>query len=252
MARSVPVVSLGIPRRNGDHAKDIDDCLCDDEDRTVVFPDRIIGRRAVTALQKEGELRHIQIVERLLAPLVAGRERHLASLLVRSFGGLGQALKIQPENIEDPDLSEACRIVHAAQKLAESAVSEQLSRSTVTTTDPRLIQYLRSLLAGPEEVFVAVFLDSEGCYLRDEALALGNICQVRMNARDLFSRAFQLSAKRLIIAHNHPSGDCRPSSDDIRATRDISEIGKMLDLALDDHLILSSSGYFSFKAGGLL
>lgn len=56
----------------------------------------------------------------------------------------------------------------------------------------------------------------------------------------------------VLLAHNHPSGDLRPSPDDIQLTRQFAALCRMAGLVLTDHLILSSSGHFSFRAAGLV
>lgn len=165
---------------------------------------------------------------------------------------MSRALRVEPDLLDDPELAEACRIVQAARQLSDTAIVEDLSRTVVGANDARLVAYLRSILAGSDEMVIAVFLDSQSRYLRHERLAVGIGAQVSLRARPLFARAFELAATKLIVAHNHPSGDCRPSATDIQATRELASAGRMLDVALLDHLIIADRGYFSFAAGGLL
>ena len=56
---------------------------------------------------------------------------------------------------------------------------------------------------------------------------------------------------RVIVAHNHPSGDLTPSPEDIKATQEIVKAGKMLDIEVLDHLIIGRHGYLSLKSQGL-
>jgi DNA repair protein RadC len=165
---------------------------------------------------------------------------------------VSRALRVEPDLLDDPELAEACRIVQAARQLSETAIVEDLSRTVVGPNDGRLVAYLRSILAGSDEMVIAVFLDNQCRYLRHERLSLGLGGQVTLRARPLFARAFELAATRLIVAHNHPSGDCRPSLADIQATKELVSAGRMLDVELIDHLIIADRSYFSFSAGGLL
>lgn len=73
---------------------------------------------------------------------------------------------------------------------------------------------------------------------------------VRM--RENFGEALRLDARELILAHNHPSGQCRPSSCDMTATRRLAEVARALDIVLIDHLILTDEAVYSMRAGGLL
>lgn len=188
----------------------------------------------------------------LLVPFFADRAAELASRLIADFGSLSAAMDANPDQMSDVGVSEACRIVRAARHLSQRALVEDFSRSAVVSDDPRLIDYLRCLLDGTSEVLCAIFMDSHGRYIRDELLADGTVGHVRVAPRTLFSRAFQLRASRVIVAHNHPSGNCRPSAQDRAATQSLSGMGRALEVELVDHLIVSRRGYFSFEKGGLL
>lgn len=61
----------------------------------------------------------------------------------------------------------------------------------------------------------------------------------------VFAIALKATATSLILAHNHPSGDLKPSSDDIRLTEKLKEAGKLLGIEIHDHLIISENGYYS-------
>ncbi|WP_224995101.1 RadC family protein [Cesiribacter sp. SM1] len=68
----------------------------------------------------------------------------------------------------------------------------------------------------------------------------------------IFGYALKAAASSLILVHNHPSGNLKPSEADIRLTRKIKEAGKLLDLPVLDHLIITAEGYYSFADEGLL
>jgi DNA repair protein RadC len=70
--------------------------------------------------------------------------------------------------------------------------------------------------------------------------------------RGLLGEALRLDAVGIILAHNHPSGQCRPSERDISATRRLCDVAKALDIALIDHLIFTEDAVYSMRAGGLL
>lgn len=64
--------------------------------------------------------------------------------------------------------------------------------------------------------------------------------------------ALKATATSLILAHNHPSGDLKPSSHDIRLTKKLKEAGKLLEIEVHDHLIVSENGYFSMAEEGVI
>nr|WP_298930713.1 JAB domain-containing protein [uncultured Erythrobacter sp.] len=127
--------------------------------------------------------------------------------------------------------------------------------------DPReaqtasMVGYLRDImLTDPiqRERFHAIFLDSRRAYITDAAMGAGRSAFLKLRMRDLFGKALSVGAQGLIIAHNHPSGDCRPSEIDIKATHRLNEIGQALDIELLDHLIITETALYSMRAGGHL
>ncbi|MEL6530624.1 MAG: JAB domain-containing protein [Pseudomonadota bacterium] len=118
-----------------------------------------------------------------------------------------------------------------------------------------MIEYLRGIvLRSPHhgERFHAIFVDSRRAYLGDEAMGHGAASALTLRMRDFFSKALSVGASAIIIAHNHPSGDCRPSKLDIDATLRLSAVASALDIELLDHLIFTQSAVYSMRAGGNL
>lgn len=76
----------------------------------------------------------------------------------------------------------------------------------------------------------------------------GTVCDPKI----IFAAALKANAAYIIMAHNHPSGNLKPSSQDISITRKLVEAGKMLDLHVVDHLIMTKRGYYSFGDEGLI
>ena len=116
-----------------------------------------------------------------------------------------------------------------------------------------MIVYLRSVvLSHPTyaERFHAIFFDTERRYIADASLGQGDVGQLTLRMRDLFGRALSAGASAIIVAHNHPSGLCRPSQNDIIATRRLAAIGAALDIELVDHLIFTRDSVYSMRAGG--
>lgn len=76
----------------------------------------------------------------------------------------------------------------------------------------------------------------------------GTVCDPKL----VFAAALKSAASSIVLSHNHPSGQLRPSEEDIKLTRKLAEAGKFLDLPIMDHLILSPTGYYSFADNGML
>ena len=76
----------------------------------------------------------------------------------------------------------------------------------------------------------------------------GTVCDPKI----VFATALKANAAYIILAHNHPSGNLKPSSQDINLTRRFVEAGQLLDLLVVDHLIMTKRGYYSFGDEGLI
>lgn len=116
-----------------------------------------------------------------------------------------------------------------------------------------MIAYLRTvILRAPfdEERLHAIFVDQRRFFLGDAGLGSGGASALSLRMRELFSKALYYQATGIIIAHNHPSGHCRPSPQDIEATRRLSEVARALDIELLDHLIMTEAAVYSMRAGG--
>lgn len=102
------------------------------------------------------------------------------------------------------------------------------------------------------EEFWAIFLNQNNRVLGKCKLTSGGINQSVVDIRILFKTALEHFSTAVIIAHNHPSGNLKPSSEDLKITKLIAEAGKLLSIQLVDHLIISQNSYFSFADESLL
>lgn len=118
-----------------------------------------------------------------------------------------------------------------------------------------MVLYLRERMfahGGRIEHLHAIFLDGDHNFLADRRIGSGDATRLALRMRTLFATALQLGSRALIVVHNHPSGDCRPSARDIASTRRIAAIAAALDIELLDHLIITPDHAYSIRAGGTL
>jgi DNA repair protein RadC len=88
--------------------------------------------------------------------------------------------------------------------------------------------------------------------MRHARVAVGSVDQCHVDPREALAPAVACRASALVLLHNHPSGDPEPSVQDVALTRQLGEGARLLCIRLVDHLVLSSSGYVSMLARGLL
>jgi DNA repair protein RadC len=98
-------------------------------------------------------------------------------------------------------------------------------------------------------VLYVLSLDTRGRLLGAAVAVAGGISAVQSRAADVFREALICDATSIVIAHNHPSGDPTPSPQDVAETKHLIEAGKILGVAVEDHLIVGQGKYISLRAG---
>ena len=113
--------------------------------------------------------------------------------------------------------------------------------------------YLFAAMAHePVEQLRVLYLNARNRLLLDETAIEGSVNVAPIYPREILRRSLEMGATALILAHNHPSGDPKPSREDIRLTRLVATAGEALDIRLHDHLIVARSGWISLRAEGYL
>lgn len=109
-------------------------------------------------------------------------------------------------------------------------------------------EVLRPFLADLNvEEFWVIFLNQANKVMAVEQVSSGGISYTLADPRLIFRTALEKFATAVIVAHNHPSGNTKPSEQDIKLTKKLVECGKLLDVPVLDHLIVTQKAYFSFR-----
>jgi DNA repair protein RadC len=103
-----------------------------------------------------------------------------------------------------------------------------------------------------QEQFVVLYLNRANRVIGSYQLSKGGITGTIADVRLILSVALKTLATGLILAHNHPSGNLKPSEADIQLTQKVKDAAKIMDIEVLDHMILSSNGYFSFTDDGII
>ncbi len=112
-------------------------------------------------------------------------------------------------------------------------------------------EFIRSRFSlGKREVFGAIFLNQASFVIRAEIIHTGGRKSSTVDVGFLMKRALEVGATRLIVFHNHPSGNPEPSPEDRKLTHKIEEAARLLDMELLDHIIIGGDKFFSFETGG--
>lgn len=111
---------------------------------------------------------------------------------------------------------------------------------------------LTSMRRQETERMVAIFADARGRILSQELVAEGDHNQLRLSLRQIFKKALNRDARRMVIAHNHPSGCTDPSDHDVVSTQRLNEYSRSLGIVLEDHLIIGTQEITSMRSLGYL
>ena len=102
------------------------------------------------------------------------------------------------------------------------------------------------------DLFVGIFLDAKNRVLTSKILFTGTLTTSSVYPREVIIHALQHNAAAMIVSHNHPSGDATPSKSDLEITKKLFFTLKYVGIILHEHMIISSEGFFSFAAQGLI
>jgi DNA repair protein RadC len=108
------------------------------------------------------------------------------------------------------------------------------------------------LADADREILAAMFLDIKNNVIGISTISVGCLDFTICHPRELFKAAILVNAANIILAHNHPSGNPAPSSDDIATTKRFAEAGDILGIKVVDSLIIGYKSHYSLKAAGLM
>ncbi len=152
----------------------------------------------------------------------------------------------QLENISGIGKVKAIHI-KAALELGKRVFSPEEITKTVIYTTQDAIALCRDIAKKKQEHMLVFYLNARHELIQKETIGMGSLNALVIEPKEIFSFALLSPCAEIIIVHNHPSGDFTPSEDDIRFTQRVQKAGEIMGIALVDHLILSPSGYFSFR-----
>ena len=112
--------------------------------------------------------------------------------------------------------------------------------------------YLDELADKKKEQFHALLLDTKNHIIGDALIAVGTLNASLIHPREVFNPAVKASANAVVLVHNHPSGDCRPSREDEEVTKLLDEAGDVLGIKVVDHVIIGSDGFTSLREKGFV
>jgi len=140
----------------------------------------------------------------------------------------------------------------AAFELSKRALKVDDSNLPIISTPKDVVAQLTELRHNKKENFVALYLNARNQLLHKETISIGTLNANLVHPREVFEPALKHSAANIMVVHNHPSGDPKPSEDDLEITKRLAEAGEIMGVEVLDHIIMTNNSQFSFKDEKLL
>jgi len=200
-------------------------------------PEKLSNSELLAIILRSGtkEENVIELANKILKRFSANELPNLTYNDLKDYPGLGPA--------------KACEIV-ACFELGKRLLKDKKAEIYLTPKD--VWEQLKDLHGLKKEHFVIFYLDSRNQEIKREIISVGSLNASLVHPREVFEPAVRNLAAQVILAHNHPSGDPEPSEDDLEMTKRLVEAGKILGIEIVDHIIITKTGFLSFKEKGVI
>ncbi|MBR2921883.1 MAG: DNA repair protein RadC [Alphaproteobacteria bacterium] len=210
-------------------------------------------------IRSEGaDMADYEAVELLLTYAIPRRDvKPLAKALIKEFGSFAGVISapmdrlLEVSGIKDNSAVLIKFVEFAAKKLSWQNLAFE-DAPYITSTDS-LIEFCRCSMGYSEvEVLRLIYVDSKLKVIGTEILQKGSISSVNISPRDIVTKALKKNASGIIMVHNHPSGDPRPSKNDIEATKSVKLACDAVGVTLHEHIVITPSDFYSFAQRHLI
>ncbi len=169
---------------------------------------------------------------------------------VNDLDGITKEVLMQVKGIKEAKTVEILASIELGKRVYEKRIKKD-EISFLCSLD--IFNYNKYLFSNiKQEQFYVLYLDNKNKLIERKLLFMGTINKSIVHPREIFKNAYLLSATSIVCMHNHPSGDTRPSKEDIFLTNNLVEIGKMNGINVLDHIIFGDDNYYSFNDNGLI
>jgi DNA repair protein RadC len=138
-------------------------------------------------------------------------------------------------------------IFRRTNKLAKHGFTKKIE-----TAEDVYNHFVDELKDKKKEHFYALYLDTKNRIIEEELVSVGILDASLIHAREVFSPAIKANCRSVILVHNHPSGDCEPSTNDKEVTKNLINAGELLGISVLDHVIVGKETYMSFNEKGMM
>ncbi|ABN75044.1 RadC family protein [Actinobacillus pleuropneumoniae] len=174
----------------------------------------------------------------------------LSQEVLNGFGSLRELLSA--------DLATFCRMkglgqtqfiqLQASKEMTKRYLAQQMQvRENINEPYLAVMCFQAELESEEREVFMVMFLDNQNRLIKKEKMFYGTINQATVYPREIIKEALKCNAAAIIVAHNHPSGNCTPSESDRALTKKLEMACDLVGIRFVDHIVVGKGDYFSFE-----
>ena len=175
--------------------------------------------------------------------------RKTCQQMLIQYGSVALAREKMPKHLTESfglNRGQAIRLV-AAFELGKRFLSSASHLEIILLSADDVFNYLKEMGSLKKEHLRGLYLDARGKLLLDDVLAMGSLTTSTVHPRDVFVPALECAATAVILAHNHPSGDPKPSPEDIKLTKQLKEAAQLMGIDVVDHIIISGTSFVSMS-----
>lgn len=169
----------------------------------------------------------------------------VAKLMAENKGNLSLE---ELSDIEGIGLAKASQIL-AGFELSRRYIVKETNRISRAND---ILPLIKDIAGKPQEHFICISLNGANEVIEKRIVTVGLLDKSQVHPREVFADVITDRAATVIFAHNHPSGESKPSNSDLKIHEQLTEAGKILGIKILDHIIISKKGYYSFQENGLI
>jgi DNA repair protein RadC len=192
-----------------------------------------------------------EILELLLSFAIPRKDtKPIAKDLIKRFKSVNGVLNASIDALSEIEGvgTQTAALLSLVKEVGAYCLKERVDKGSVVSQRKQVEEYLRMHLGHRKDEYIAaLFLDTGNHVLATEIIAEGTVNQCALYPRIILEKALKYKAAAIIIAHNHPGGSVHPSEPDWQITHRLIELGRLLDLSVLDHLIVSQDTVISLR-----
>lgn len=214
--------------------------------------------RPIEILLKKGEkaLTNAQLLAILLNTGTRNKSAIvLASELLSAQNGIRNLNGLSVEELstfKGIGRTKACRIIAALELGVRISVEKGLESFRISSSGDAGNIYMEELRYKKKEIFRVIFLNTKNMIIAHRDISEGSLNASIVHPREVFIEAIRKNSNKIIVMHNHPSGDPQPSREDFSITERLVQAGRIIGIEVLDHIIIGDGVYYSFKENAKL